>query len=174
MQDRDLQEKISSFLRFNFNYMRAFNMRTLKEFSPMTNYLRRWDRQHKDKVPKCPAKQCAEGYYGNDCEFTPCTRWETDAGPCLNGGTCSFNGPDFTCLCQAGYSGDECEITPCSSSPCLNGGSCIADGPSYSCTCSIGFSGDNCQMTRNVAILFLRTRESRIESDSNTKIVDLR
>ena len=52
MQDRDLQEKMRSFLRFNFNYMRAFNIRTLKNLNPIIEYTRRWDMR--EKIPSCP------------------------------------------------------------------------------------------------------------------------
>ena len=73
-------------------------------------------------------------------KVTPCT-----GPPCLNSGTCTINGADYSCACPFGISGTNCEVTPCSSSPCLHGGSCNINGAAYTCSCADGYSGANCE-----------------------------
>ena len=52
MSRRGLQQKMSDFLRINFNYMRAYNIRTMKDFSPVDKFLT--ERRHYFKyVPGC-------------------------------------------------------------------------------------------------------------------------
>ncbi|XP_078616749.1 uncharacterized protein LOC144885021 isoform X1 [Branchiostoma floridae x Branchiostoma japonicum] len=58
--------------------------------------------------------RCTDGYISRDCDPNeirppprpdPCT-----SRPCLNGGVCVSNGPDFSCVCADGYHGDVCQI----------------------------------------------------------------
>ena len=52
-QDRELQEKMGDLLKINFNYMRAYNIRTLKDLAPVNDFIRRND-QWGEKIPDCP------------------------------------------------------------------------------------------------------------------------
>ena len=56
IKGRSLQKKMSDLLRINFNYMRAYKLRTLKTFSPVNWYLTKHD-HWESSVPKCPVKK---------------------------------------------------------------------------------------------------------------------
>ncbi|XP_052763753.1 delta-like protein A [Mya arenaria] len=65
--------------------------------------------------------------------------------PCLNSGTCSISGTNYTCNCMSGYLGDTCNtVDQCESSPCLNGATCARNSADYTCTCTSGWLGTNC------------------------------
>ncbi len=66
--------------------------------------------------------------------------------PCLNGGTCTDEVGDFSCVCAAGYDGKTCSnnIDDCAVAPCLNGGTCVDGVDSFSCTCAPNYSGQIC------------------------------
>ena len=64
---------------------------------------------------------------------------------CVNGGTCSSSGGQFTCTCPPEYTGQVCNVTvnPCDSNPCENGGICSPGiGLAYTCSCSAGYTLD--------------------------------
>ncbi|XP_023290329.1 sushi, von Willebrand factor type A, EGF and pentraxin domain-containing protein 1 [Orussus abietinus] len=52
--------------------------------------------------------QCPDGYVGHDCgtKVDPCT-----STPCLNGGTCNWDGTifNYTCVCPDTFGGTDCE-----------------------------------------------------------------
>ncbi|XP_055854363.1 protein crumbs isoform X1 [Episyrphus balteatus] len=63
---------------------------------------------------------------------------------CLNGGTCTGNASNSTCICASGYSGFNCEFpTSSDGCKCLNGGTCSLNGTH--CYCPSGFDGDRCE-----------------------------
>ena len=79
----------------------------------------------------------------DECVPDPCREL-----PCLNGGTCTADGRDFTCACAAGYEGDNCEteIDECAgNSACKNGATCVDLLGTYACVCAPGFTGDSCE-----------------------------
>ena len=70
-----------------------------------------------------------------------------DNNPCVNGGTCSSNGGQFTCKCPPEYKGQLCNVAvnPCDSKPCKHGGTCSPGiGLAYTCSCSAGYTGPTC------------------------------
>ena len=76
-------------------------------------------------------------YYADPC----------DNNPCVNGGTCSSNGGQFTCACPSEYKGHLCNVAvnPCDSKPCKHGGACSPGiGLAYTCSCSAGYTGSTC------------------------------
>ncbi|EDO41794.1 predicted protein [Nematostella vectensis] len=47
------------------------------------------------------------------CNMTTAERVDCLSNPCLNNGTCAYQGDDaFTCVCAVGYTGDICELAP--------------------------------------------------------------
>ena len=61
LDTRNLQDKLSNFLRFNFNYMRAHGMRTNKSFTPLFDYVDYFktkshdiNKEFRQKLPRCP------------------------------------------------------------------------------------------------------------------------
>ena len=68
--------------------------------------------------------------------------------PCMNGGTCTYDGERFNCLCTDQYTGAQCEELLCSENLCQNNGICIvetvADTQIQSCQCILPFAGDTC------------------------------
>ena len=119
---------------------------------------------------KLGAYQCKQGQWtqpGTESDWEPNFSCDTpkshgdycgtDAGHCLNNGTCrdppvptepcAAADPVPTCDCAPGYSDPTCstDVNECESNPCHNGATCT-DGPdSYNCTCALGFSGSNCE-----------------------------
>ncbi|KAJ8888857.1 hypothetical protein PR048_008351 [Dryococelus australis] len=93
-----------------------------------------------------------------------------ESSPCLHGGSCTNQGPNYTCSCPPGFTGVSCEVrwlsllhkasTPphavhksnevdeCESSPCLNGGSCEDSINEYVCLCTDGFQGAEVSMEK--------------------------
>jgi hypothetical protein len=80
---------------------------------------------------------CAANFDANPC----------DPEPCQNGATCTFEGPDITCICPPGYGGELCEINidDCAGSPCQNGGQCVDDLNTFYCLCPGTFFGTLCE-----------------------------
>lgn len=85
--------------------------------------------------------ECPEGYFGKNCEITPCFTHN-----CANGSECRNEGATWACTCLPGYSGRLCDISPCDSYPCQNNASCeIVERngiASAKCNCLPGFSGE--------------------------------
>lgn len=69
------------------------------------------------------------------------------SNPCLNNGTCTLTGNNFTCLCPRGYDPPLCHLRKnyCESSPCLNEGVCINLSGGPKCNCPFGFVGIHCE-----------------------------
>ena len=58
---RNLQGKMTNFLRLNFNYMRSHRMRNLKSLYPLVDYVeyfsgrsQLWNKEFRQKLPRCP------------------------------------------------------------------------------------------------------------------------
>ncbi|XP_038065045.1 delta-like protein A [Patiria miniata] len=83
----------------------------------------------------------------------PGTGTACDSHPCMNGGTCSPNGPDpsygYECYCPEHVIGLNCQDVQhqCDGNPCMNGGTCDATGVTepYVCRCPPNIEGDRCQ-----------------------------
>nr|XP_026696396.1 uncharacterized protein LOC100178651 isoform X2 [Ciona intestinalis] len=104
---------------------------------------------------------CSDGYYGDICQYDPCT-----VNPCENNGTCSLetqsdcgllyiiggsgdecevtNTTAYRCDCIVGYHGINCTQDLCTNNPCLNNGTCNMNGSDYQCQCVGDFFGRNC------------------------------
>ena len=67
--------------------------------------------------------RCGDGFYGEFCEKTPCTK-----KPCLNGGKCSFQ-----------------YIKNCSDEPFE---SCWTHASHFECSCPRNFAGKTCQVKK--------------------------
>ena len=64
LDTRNLQDKLSNFLRFNFNYMRAHGMRTNKSLKPLFHYVDYFktksiniNKEFRQELPKCPKRK---------------------------------------------------------------------------------------------------------------------
>ena len=58
---RNLQGKMTNFLRLNFNYMRSHRMRNHKSLYPLVDYVeyfsgrsQLWNKEFRQKLPRCP------------------------------------------------------------------------------------------------------------------------
>jgi len=88
---------------------------------------------------------CHSGYTGDHCE-TGVGSCETN--PCLNGGTCTLDGPDgaVLCICAPGWLDPLCDRNEneCYSEPCQNGGTCIDGDGEFECRCTPVYQGPTC------------------------------
>ncbi|CAG5110897.1 Oidioi.mRNA.OKI2018_I69.chr2.g5245.t1.cds [Oikopleura dioica] len=105
-----------------------------------------------------PTCICQEGFYGQFCEFTPCSD-----NKCQNGGTCHvvarnetnpalleddqlFEPPQFyECECAPGFHGPDCVYDACTDIQCENGGFCLVFGLIGYCECPDGYFGSRCE-----------------------------
>lgn len=81
-----------------------------------------------------------DGYFGENCEYTPCTD-----NNCMNGANCFIKGASYTCDCFPGFSGEYCEVDPCVDSPCKYN-TCKVDGSSTFCDCPEDLDGQYCEV----------------------------
>ncbi|XP_028394701.1 protein crumbs homolog 1-like [Dendronephthya gigantea] len=84
--------------------------------------------------------ECTDGYYGNRCQFNPCT-----VSPCMNG-NCTVRDSGFTCKCSNNYVGVYCNET-CTQDLCKNGGECRVSSGKITCTCESDWTGELCEVS---------------------------
>ncbi|XP_048048009.1 protein delta homolog 1 [Megalobrama amblycephala] len=99
-----------------------------------------------DSRPSC---LCPPGFTGAFCEIQPDV---CEPNPCVNGGRCVRQDPEYTCVCPPPFSGPVCSgsLSTCSSGRCVNGGSCVngTDG-GIRCACLPRFTGPSCELHVN-------------------------
>lgn len=78
--------------------------------------------------------KCDEGYFGDDCSLSLCTKGCNEPnGRCFNG----------TCYCAPNYSGDTCASKECPNN-CHGHGKC--DDETRVCMCEPGYTGVDCSL----------------------------
>ena len=92
--------------------------------------------------------QCAESYYGDQCQFV--NKCEQDSIECSGLGKCVAVMDTYVCNCDLGYTGMYCEMTDyCSGQNCSMRGACQNEQSSYHCICGPGFTGNDCEFDIN-------------------------
>ncbi|CAF1500938.1 unnamed protein product, partial [Adineta ricciae] len=86
---------------------------------------------------------CALPFFGNQCQWSPCSNH------CQNNGTCTLNGSKPICICLNGFAGAQCQENLCRSIVCEHQGVCVVQNNEPTCRCPSGFTGYYCHIRRH-------------------------
>lgn len=97
--------------------------------------------------------QCAENFYGPDCDVfctQNCAADHCVGVDCGQNSVCVSDILTSSCVCESGFTGPNCttEFDVCSGVEC-NFGSCVVVGDrgnNYACVCQNGYTGQFCEM----------------------------
>ncbi|UJR15454.1 hypothetical protein I4U23_002397 [Adineta vaga] len=85
---------------------------------------------------------CLSPFFGNQCQWSPCSNH------CQNNGTCILNGTIPFCNCLNGFTGTHCQNNTCQSIVCEHHGVCVVRNNRPLCHCPSGFTGYYCHIRR--------------------------